>query len=138
MSGLKMFIRLLFTIAAICAIASSCEKVIFPPPPQPDTNTYISFDTIIKPIFTADGCTGCHKAGAYNPDLKTDPYHDLVIGPLSGTHVGTPYLVKGDSIVPENSEFYQWITNDVAHRNRMSDIQRTNIHLWIKQGFKNN
>ena len=35
MSGLKMFIRIMFTIAAICAIATSCEKVIYAPPPPP-------------------------------------------------------------------------------------------------------
>jgi hypothetical protein len=138
MSGLKMLVRIIFTIIAISMIAVSCEKVTFQPPPPPDTTKYLSFDTIIKPIFSAQGCVGCHKSGAYNPDLKTDPYRDLVVGPVSGTHAGQPYILMTDSLNPSNSEFYQWLTTDPPHIPRTTVAQRNNLLLWIKQGVRNN
>jgi hypothetical protein len=128
MSGLKMFIRLFFTIAAICAIASSCEKVIFPPPPGPDTTKLISFDTIIKPIFSSDGCLACHSSAANPPNLKTNPYNALV----------PQYILPGDSANPESSVFYNWITTNNDHIPRTSATDKANIKLWISQGVRNN
>ncbi len=130
MSGLKMFIRILFTIAAISAIASSCEKVIFLPPPLPDTTKYISFDTIIKPIFTKDGCVSCH-GGTFAPNLKNDPYTALTAGPVI-------YLLRSDSTNPDASVFYNWITTNSDHIPRTTPTDKANIHLWIKQGVRHN
>jgi hypothetical protein len=128
MSGLKMFIRLFFTIAAICAIASSCEKVIFPPPPGPDTTKLISFDTIIKPIFSSDGCLTCHSSAANPPKLSVDPYHALV----------PRYIQLSDSLNPESSEFYNWMTTNNDHIPRTTITDKANIKLWISQGVRNN
>jgi hypothetical protein len=128
MSGLKMFIRIIFTIAVICAIASSCEKITFLPPPPPDTTKYLSFDTIIKPIFTKDGCIICH-GGTQDPNLKNDPYDALISG---------GFLKRSDSLDPQASIFYNWITTNSDHIPRTSTSDKANILLWIKQGVRNN
>jgi hypothetical protein len=128
MSGLKMCIRLIFSIAAICAIASSCERVIYPLPPGPDTTKYISFDTIIKPIFSNDGCLTCHSSAANPPKLSTDPYNALV----------PAYIQLSDSINPESSLFYNWITTNSDHIPRTSAADKANIKLWISQGVRHN
>jgi hypothetical protein len=128
MSGLKMFIRIIFTIAVICALASSCEKVIFLPPPPLDTTKYISFDTIIKPIFSKQGCINCHYTGRQDPDLSVDPYNALV----------PKYIKLSDSLNAEASEFYQWITTNSDHIPRTTTTEKASIKLWISQGVRNN
>ena len=128
MSGLKMFIRIIFTIAVICVIASSCEKVIFLPPPPLDTTKYISFDTIIKPIFSKQGCINCHYTGRQDPDLSVDQYNSLV----------PKYIKLSDSLNPEASEFYQWITTNSDHIPRTTTAEKASIKLWISQGVRNN
>jgi hypothetical protein len=128
MRGLKMFIGIIFTIAVICAIASSCEKVIFQPLPPLDTTKYISFDTIIKPIFSKDGCTNCHYTGHQAPDFSIDPYNALV----------PQYIKLSDSLNPMECVFYNWITTNSDHIPRTSVSDKANIFLWIKQGVRNN
>ena len=128
MIGLKLLIRIVFTIATICLIATSCEKVIFLPPPPLDTTKYISFDTIIKPIFSKQGCINCHYTGRQDPDLSVDPYNSLI----------PKYLKLSDSLKPAASEFYQWITTNSDHIPRTSILDKENILLWISQGVRNN
>jgi hypothetical protein len=128
MSGLKMIIRIIFAVAVICMIASSCEKVTFAPLPPLDTTKYISFDTIIKPIFSKDGCIGCHYTGNQAPDLSLDPYNALV----------PQYIQLSDSANPAGSLFYNWITTNSDHILRTTNADKADIFLWIKQGVRKN
>ena len=128
MSGLKLIIRITFAVAVICMIASSCEKVTFAPPPPLDTTKYISFDTIIKPIFSKEGCINCHYTGNQAPDFSIDPYNTLV----------PQYIQLSDSANPAGSHFYNWITTNSDHILRTTNADKANIFLWIKQGVRKN
>jgi hypothetical protein len=125
----------LIYIAGICLIfLSSCTK---DQGPLYDTSI-ISSDTVsfqydIQPIFNAN-CAGCHNAS--NTKLKLISgysYNQLLFDGFEA-----PYV---DTINPELSKLYKYITGESALMPPTGEMDGENINLiynWIRQGAKNN
>jgi hypothetical protein len=136
MSQIRFLLRAILTMTAVCAIASSCEKVTFKEPPAPpplDTTKYISFSNEIVPIFQAENCTSCHNAGFQTPDFTADQYNALVVnGDI------TPADSMAYKANPDASKFYHWLTTNDEHIPRTNASEKALIRLWVSQGARNN
>jgi hypothetical protein len=127
---MKKLILLIVALSGIMAWQSCQYAWIEEEPADPNDTipVVISFSADIQPIFDA-GCnaTGCHAAGAWDPDLSPgNAYQDLFAENLI------------DTIAPENSILYI----EVAPGGAMDDYAKKNdyktILSWIQQGAKNN
>lgn len=102
---------------------------------QASAELRVSFSGQIVPLFTANGCPGCH--GGTN-NLTVTPYASLMLGTSSNGPVVTPYNGEGSVIVRK-------VRGTAGFGNRMpqggAPLSDANIELiarWIKQGAKNN
>jgi hypothetical protein len=127
----KDFLKILGVLLIISFI-SSCEYEFITIPesaPPPDSTASItSFDTVIAPIFTKDGCVVCHN-GSFKFDLgPANAYNSIINNNL---------VVAGD---PANSKIYYYphpLTG--THSNKYSSkAEADSIYKWIYQGALNN
>ena len=102
---------------------------------QSTAETRISFAGQVLPLFTANGCIGCH--GGTN-NLVVTPFASLMLGNSVHGPVVTPYNGEGSVIVRK-------LRGTAGFGNRMpqggpflSDANIEIIARWIKQGARNN
>jgi mono/diheme cytochrome c family protein len=102
---------------------------------KPVAEARISYAGQLVPLFTANGCTGCH--GGTN-NLFVTPYASLMAGTSSHGPVVTPYDGEGSVIVRK-------LRGTAGFGNRMpqggpflSEAEIELVARWIKQGARDN
>ena len=116
-------------VFAIIVFASSCQykfivEPVIPPPNPEDT---ISFSQEIAPIFSEQGCTGCHNTGGQAPDLTADNAYNSIM---------SMNLVDTDD--PVASKIYYYPLPDGNHYAKYTSTQATLVLAWIEQGALDN
>jgi len=116
-------------IIAIIVFATSCQYkfIVEPVVPPPDPTDTISFSQQIVPIFSEQGCTGCHNAGGQQPDLTPDNAYNSI------TSMGL--VNTGD---PVASKIYYYPLPDGSHFAKYTSAQAALILQWIEQGALDN
>lgn len=122
----KFLIALLVSVTAL-----SCNYDFFKGPDKnvkpPNPNEPVSFATQILPIFSADGCTGCHKSGGQTPDLTANVYSNIMSSVVNTTSPESSLLYT----VPDPSTSgHTW--------DKYTSTQVQLVLLWIQQGAENN
>lgn len=125
---MKNVIKNFLILAGIIAITASCQYkfLVEPTTPPPNPEDTISFKAEIEPIFTDNGCTGCHPA-FHLPDLSTGNAYNSI------TSLG---LVNTDN--PESSTIYVKPYPGGGHSKEYTSAQAALVLQWIVQGAKNN
>jgi len=121
----QKFLILLFLSAAVFSCTYDFIKKAEPINPS----TPVSFATQILPIFTSDGCTGCHKPGGQTPDYTIPNTYSSI---MSNNVVNTT--------TPESSLLYT-VPNPTTSGHtwtKLTSSQAQLILLWIQQGALNN
>lgn len=121
---LKYFIPILFIISLLFV---SCEYEFIVPEELPpvDTTVIISFDTLIAPIYTDQGCTACHS-GSTSPNLSPGNAYASIV----------PGLVN--LVDPELSTIYTKPHPDGDHFQTYTPLQAQDVLQWITQGALDN
>ena len=116
-------------VLAIIIIVSSCQYkfIVEPVVPPPDPEDTISFSQEIVPIFSEQGCTGCHNTGGQAPDLTADNAYNSI------TSMG---LV--DTNDPPASKIYYYPLPDGNHFAKYTSAQASLVLAWIEQGALDN
>jgi len=113
-------------LASLIIFLGSCQnKFIIEPVPEP-TDT-ISFSQQIAPIFTEQGCIGCHSSTGQQPDLTPDNAYNSITG------MG---LVIANN--PEQSKIYYYPQPDGDHYAKYTSSQYSLVLQWINEGALNN
>ena len=94
--------------------------------PPPDPEDTISFSQEIVPIWTEQGCTGCHNGGT-PPDLTPDNAYQSI------TSMG---LV--DTADAVSSKIYYYPLPDGNHFAKYTSAQAALVLGWIEQGALDN
>jgi hypothetical protein len=115
------FMMLLATSS--CQYKFIVEPAIEPPPPG-DT---ISFSLDIVPIWSEQGCTGCHSTGGQSPDLTPDNAYNSLM---------STGLVSTDD--PESSKIYYYPLATGTHYAKYDTQQAADVLWWITDGAKDN
>jgi hypothetical protein len=119
-----ILILLFMTVAVL-----SCKYDFIKKPEPINPETPVSFATQIQPIFSTDGCTGCHKPGGQTPDYTLpDAYNSIMSNDVVNT------------TTPESSLLYT-VPNPTTSGHTWSKCtaqQSELILLWIQQGALNN
>lgn len=127
---LLLFLSILIGIMLLV----SCEYEFIevaqvPPPPPPDTSeSIISFNEQIAPIFTSDNCVSCHN-GSFMFDLsESNAYNSIIVNDL---------VVAFDL---ENSIIYTYPHPTTgSHDYKYSAVaEADSIAKWIYQGALDN
>jgi len=103
-------------------ITYSCSyntMVDFPGPERP-----ILFSEQVLPIFSEQGCTGCHGSMG-GLDLKNNVYDNILDG-------------RVDLETPPNSLIYSEAHPDGTHATKLTKLQSEIILYWIEEGAENN
>jgi hypothetical protein len=118
-----------FAVLTVIVLVSSCQYkwIVEPEVPPPDPEDTISFSQQIVPIFSEQGCTGCHSTGGTAPDLTPDNAYNSITG------MG---LIDADSA--ENSKIYYYPHPDGNHYNKYTSSQAALVLQWIEQGALDN
>lgn len=126
---MKKIILQTFAVIAVIVLVSSCQYkwIVEPVVPPPDPEDTISFSQQIVPIFSEQGCTGCHNTGGQSPDLTPDNAYNSII---------SEGLV--DTAQPENSVIYAYPLPDGNHYAKYTSAQAQLILQWIEQGAHDN
>jgi len=125
---MKKLLCNLLVLAGIITFAASCQYkfIVEPVVPPPDPEDTISFSQEIVPIFSEQGCTGCHN-GSQSPDLTPDNSYNSI------TSTG---LV--DTNDPPASKIYYYPLPDGSHYKKYTSSQAALILVWIEQGALDN
>ncbi len=116
-------------IIAIIVFATSCQYkfIVEPVIPPPDPTDTISFSQQIVPIFSEQGCTGCHNTGGQQPDLTADNAYNSIM---------STGLVNTDD--PVASKIYYYPLPDGSHYAKYTSAQAALVLQWIEQDALNN
>ena len=123
-SSLTLLILLFLSVVIV-----SCNYDFIKKAEPVNPNAPVSFSTQILPIFTTDGCTGCHKPGGQSPDYTAANAYNSII---SNNVVNTT--------TPESSPLYS-VPNPATSGHawdKYTDQQAQLVLLWIQQGANNN
>lgn len=125
---MKKILLQTLTVFAIIVLASSCQYkwIVEPEPVPPDPEDTISFSQDIVPIWSEQGCTGCHN-GSTSPDLRPENAYESI------TSMG---LV--DTADPVSSKIYWYPLPDGNHYAKYTSAQATLVLGWIDQGALDN
>jgi hypothetical protein len=126
---MKKIIFQTLAVLTVIILVSSCQYkwIVEPEIPPPDPEDTISFSQEIEPIWSTQGCTGCHNTGGQNPDLSAgNAYNSITTAGLVDT--GTP----------EDSKIYYYPLPDGNHYVKYSSAQAALILAWIEQGALDN
>ncbi|MCK5464031.1 MAG: hypothetical protein KAI95_13485 [Bacteroidales bacterium] len=102
----------------------SCEKVVYPPPPEIELPDTVSYSLDIQPIWD-NQCVNCHDGGR-DPDLRPDNSYASLMG---GGYINTDE--------PEESELMKKLDSS-PHDSRATEAEKQLILAWIDEGAKNN
>jgi hypothetical protein len=107
----------------------SCTYDFIKKPEPINPGSTVSFATQILPIFSTDGCTGCHKPGGQNPDYTQPNAYSSII---SNNVV--------DTANPEASLLYTTPNPSTSGHtwSKFTSQQAQLVLLWIQQGAQNN
>ena len=123
--------KLIYSIGVIAIIvfAASCQYkfIVEPVVPPPDPEDTISFSEQIVPIFSEQGCIGCHNSGGQQPDLTPDNAYNSI------TNMGL--VNTGD---PVASKIYYYPLPDGSHFAKYTSAQAALVLQWIEQGALDN
>ena len=116
-------------VVTIIIFVSSCQYkwIVEPEIPPPDPEDTISFSQEVAPIFSQQGCTGCHNTGGQSPDLTADNAYNSIT---------TNGLVDTDN--PEQSIIYVYPHPDGDHYEKYLSSQAAIVLVWIEQGALDN
>jgi len=112
---------------AVLTLLSGCEYEYVEPEVGPPPPEVVSFSTDIMPIFNAScNMSGCHAAGAFDPDLSpANAYSSLIDG---------DFINATD---PASSLIYTSMASGTMKS--FSTISEANLVLaWIQKGALNN
>jgi hypothetical protein len=120
-----ILLTLFFTSVAVV----SCTYDFIKKPVPINPATPVSFATQILPIFSTDGCTGCHKPGGQTPDYTAANAYASII---SNNVVNT--------VTPESSPLFTVPDPSTSGHlwDKYTDQQAQLVLLWITQGAQNN
>ncbi len=105
---------------------NSCQnKFIIEPVPEP-TDT-VSFSQQIAPIYTEQGCIGCHNSTGQQPDLSPDNAYGEI------TSMGLVVAYE-----PSQSKIYYNPKPDGEHYAKYTSAQYLLVGQWINEGALNN
>lgn len=115
-------------MAIFMMMMSSCQYkfIVEPVIPPPDPTDTISFSQEIEPIWTDQGCTGCHP-GTIQPDLTTGNAYSSITG-----------MGLVNTAEPTDSKIYYYPMPDGSHYAKYTTSQGALILLWIEQGALDN
>ena len=123
--------KLIYAIGILAAIvfATSCQYkfIVEPVPEPPDPSDTIYYSQEIEPIYSTQGCTGCHNTGGTAPDLTEGNSYNSI------TSMGL--VDEGD---PVASKIYYYPLPDGNHFAKYTSAQGALILGWIEQGANNN
>jgi hypothetical protein len=110
-------------------VIASCNYDFIKKPEPVNPGSQVSFATQILPIFSTDGCTGCHKPGGQSPDYTAANAYNSII---SNNVVNTT--------TPESSPLYIVPNPSTSGHawDKYTDQQAQLVLLWIQQGANNN
>ncbi len=113
-----------------CLFMMSCkyDEVL---PVQPDPGVEVSFSSDVLLIFNS-GCnvSGCHNGSGPDPDLRPSVAYESL---WSGSYI--------DTMIPENSELYLWMTGARGLPMPLEGVNATyasTVLQWIEQGAIDN
>ena len=114
-------------IVAFMMMLASCQykyvvEPVVPPPTEP-----MSLEMDIEPIWSDQGCIGCHNTGGQQPDLTAGNSY----GSLTGTGLY-------DTEDPESSKIYYYPLPDGSHYVKYTSAQADLVLLWIQEGALDN
>lgn len=123
----KKVTRLALAGAILMTLLSGCEYDYMDFPEPPPITTELKFSSDIIPIFN-ESCnmSGCHSAGAFDPDLSP-----------ANAYASLNSLNMIDTETPANSILYKAMATG-SMKNYSSAIKNQTILTWIQQGAKNN
>lgn len=119
------YFRTILMLTAMSLLLVSCEYEFIEVTP-PDPTVEVKFSSEIVPIFSANNCINCHKAGGTSPDLTAANAYNSIY----------PSLVNLSS--PELSTIYVTPVPSGNHPVKYTPNQAALVLEWIKQGAKNN
>lgn len=125
---MKKLLTIGIIVASLIMFLNSCEYkfIVEPVIPPPDPTDTISFSLEIEPIFTDNGCIGCH------PGLQPP---DLTVGNAYNSIASEGLINESD---PELSIIYTEPSPDGSHYAKYSALQASILLVWIEQGAHNN
>lgn len=126
---MKKLITIGIIISTLIMLLNSCEYkfIVEPVIPPPEPGDTISFSQEIVPIWSDQGCTGCHGTGGQQPDLTADNAYGSITG------MG---LVNTDD--PPTSKIYYYPLPDGNHYGKYTAGQASLVLIWIEQGALDN
>jgi hypothetical protein len=120
-----IFLTLFFISVAVV----SCTYDFIKKPEPINPTIPVSFATQILPIFSANGCTGCHKPGGQTPDYTAaNAYNSIISNNVADT--ANPVLSLLYTIPNPATSGHTW--------SKYTDQQAQLVLLWITQGAQNN
>ncbi len=122
LNGILMALTIVMIVS--CQYKFTVEPAPPPPPPPGDTT---SFSLEVVPIWSEQGCTGCHSTGSTAPDLTPENAYNSI------TSMG---LVNID--VPSESRIYYYPLPGGSHFAKYSVAQAATVLYWIEEGAKDN
>ena len=118
---------ILMALFVIAAASCQYKFVVEPTPTPPVPGDTTSFSLEVEPIWTEQGCIGCHNTGGQTPDLtKGNSYNSITSTALVNTDV------------PTESKIYYYPLSDGTHFGKYTSTQASIILYWIEEGAKNN
>lgn len=125
---MKKLLTIGIIMATLIMLLNSCEYkfIVEPVIPPPDPTDTISFSLEIEPIFTDNGCVGCHP-GLHSPDLT--------VGNAYNSITSTGLVNTDDS---ELSIIYIKPSPTENHYAKYSSSQAVLVLQWIEQGALDN
>ncbi|MCB2208411.1 MAG: hypothetical protein KQH67_08935 [Bacteroidetes bacterium] len=123
--------KFIYTIGILAAIvfATSCQYkfIVEPVVPPPDPGDTVYYSQEIEPIYSTQGCTGCHNTGGTQPDLSAGNSYNSITS-MGLVDVGDPVA----------SKIYYYPLPDGSHFAKYTSVQAALILGWIEQGANDN
>jgi hypothetical protein len=116
------------SLLLISLFTSSCKYDFILPVVVPPQTGPVLFATQVAPIFSTEGCIGCHNTGGQAPDLTASKAYGSIVPGLINT------------TTPEQSLIYAYpLPTSTTHTWKKYTAGEAAIVLaWIKEGAKNN
>ncbi len=118
---------LILFILSVAVVSCTYDFIKKPEPINPTTP--VSFATQILPIFSTDGCTGCHKPGGQSPDYTpANAYNSIISTNVVDTTNPASSLLY--TVPDPTTSGHSW--------DKYTSQQAQLVLVWIQQGAQNN
>jgi len=126
----KSNIYFLLFVIGLLLNACTYDFIVKEELPPVDTTVPVSFSKQIVPIFTTEGCVGCHKPGGQAPDLTAaNAYNSIQSMKLVNTATPASSIIYTEPD-PANTAKHTW--------KKYTAAEAQLVLTWIQQGAKNN